>query len=198
MGCVMSTNTKKLIEKIVKETVGLTVDETITELQRRNNIKLNNDYFQKTEVLLYNYKNFKESSAEKEQAIKDLEENGLKKTGKSIVFMQSGNGKNVVDAILEKKEEYRRAKETTDRLIKKIENALEKIRDDKYFFIIQKKYFENETIEKIVEWLENEESQHHVGTSERTIMRNKKRLINKLLIPLFGDKAISDICNDII
>jgi hypothetical protein len=62
-------------------------------------------------------------------------------------------------------------------ILTSIENALDKIREDKYFEIIKYKYLnlqmdKLETNEKIAERLERDQS---------TVTRNRKRLMNKLI-----------------
>ncbi|MDB1959283.1 hypothetical protein PMY38_11795, partial [Clostridium tertium] len=76
----------------------------------------------------------------------------------------------------------------TERDLKRIDNALDKIRDDKYFGIIQYKYL-NEDKEKITT---DEELADKFNRDRKTITRNKKRLINKLMTILFPE-SISEV-----
>ncbi|MEO2565354.1 hypothetical protein ABHA59_15750, partial [Clostridium tertium] len=69
----------------------------------------------------------------------------------------------------------------TERDLKRIDNALDKIRDDKYFGIIQYKYL-NEDEERINT---DEELAQKFNKERITIIRNRKRLINKLVTILF-------------
>ena len=75
----------------------------------------------------------------------------------------------------------------TERDLKRIDNALSKIKEDRYFKIIQYKYLNSEeekvsTDDKLAEILNKDRT---------TIVRNRKRLINKLAIILFPESIKS-------
>ena len=72
----------------------------------------------------------------------------------------------------------------TLKLVEKIDNALKEIEDDIYYEIIPLTYFEDETRENIAE---------RFNTTERTISRNKGRLINQLKVRLFSDDVIYEL-----
>ncbi|MBS6503891.1 MAG: hypothetical protein KH415_20145, partial [Clostridium sp.] len=102
---------------------------------------------------------------------------------KSIVMYSSVGGNSQADRYAELKEKYRIEKMETERTLKRIDNALDKIRDDKYFNIIQYKYL-NDDKDKI----NTDEDLAEKFKKERiTIIRNKKRLINKLVTILFPE-----------
>lgn len=70
------------------------------------------------------------------------------------------------------------------KLVIKIDLALNDIKDDIYFDIIPMTYFQDMTREEIAEYF---------NTSERTISRNKGRLINILKVKLFSDDVIYEL-----
>ena len=72
----------------------------------------------------------------------------------------------------------------TVKLCENIETALGTIRSDYYYEVRSLYYFEKMTREEVAE---------HFNTSETTISRNKKRLIDKLSAVLFSDELILDI-----
>lgn len=72
----------------------------------------------------------------------------------------------------------------TKKLCQKIETALKTIQNDYYFEVIALYYFEKMTREEVAE---------HFNTSETTISRNKKRLIDNLSAVLFSDDLIYDL-----
>lgn len=72
----------------------------------------------------------------------------------------------------------------TKKLCQKIETALKTIQNDYYYEIIALYYFEKMTREEVAE---------HFNTSETTISRNKRRLINSLSAVLFSDDLIYDL-----
>ena len=72
----------------------------------------------------------------------------------------------------------------TKRIVNRINLALKEIETDIYYDIIPMFYFEQMTRESIAEYFR---------TSERTITRNKSRLINLLKIKLFSDDVIFEL-----
>ena len=84
------------------------------------------------------------------------------------------------DRYVELIEKYRVEKAETLRDIARIDNALDKVREDKYFKIIELKYLEQKakTDEELAEILEKDQS---------TITRNRNRLINELKTILFPE-----------
>ena len=69
----------------------------------------------------------------------------------------------------------------TIKLCDKIETAMNTIKDDYYYDVISLYYFEGKTREEVAE---------RYNTSETTISRNKKRLIDALSAILFSDDLI--------
>ena len=71
-----------------------------------------------------------------------------------------------------------------EHVISMTENALKNIQDDKYYKIIELKYFEEMTLEYVAE---------KFNVDERTIRRQKNRLVNRLRVLIFSDSVIQDI-----
>lgn len=69
----------------------------------------------------------------------------------------------------------------TKKLCDKIETAMNTIKDDYYYDVILLYYFDGMTREEVAE---------HFNTSETTISRNKKRLVDDLSAVLFSDDLI--------
>lgn len=72
----------------------------------------------------------------------------------------------------------------TKKLCQKIETAMKTIQDDYYSDIITLYYFDGMTREEVAE---------RFNTSETTISRNKKRLIDNLSAVLFSDDLIYEL-----
>ena len=73
---------------------------------------------------------------------------------------------------------------TAEKLSKVIENALKEIEDDEYYSIIPLTYITCEKREKIAAFFD---------TTETTISRNKRRLLQKLATLIFADEVIKDL-----
>lgn len=72
----------------------------------------------------------------------------------------------------------------TQKLVRKIDEALDSIKDDIYYEIIPMVYFEGDTREAVAEYFD---------TTVTTISRNKNRLVNKLKVRLFSDDVIYEL-----
>lgn len=146
--------------------------------------KSNNKY-KETEALLYNYRGYKETIVRNKQRIDNIIKNGAEKKvkGSKGEYVQGGLKEygglpeeeiRQIDHILEENSKL-------EKRVIRIENALIHIEKDEYHEIIQLRYFENRSIEEIAE---------HLEVNERTIGRNRTRLIDKLQIILFSEIII--------
>ncbi len=178
---IINENVRKTIEKTIESKSIDIADKVIEKLNNSNKIKIEMPYYKRVELLLYNYENLKEAVKQKEEAIAELDKYGLPERSKSIVMYSSAGGSSQADRYSELKEKYKIEKMETERDLKRIDNALDKIRDDKYFGIIQYKYL-NEDEERINT---DEELAQKFNKERITIIRNRKRLINKLVTILF-------------
>lgn len=174
---------KEMIEVTAKEAARATV----AEMRVNNMVKRELTYYKRVELILYNYENLKSAIKQKEEDIEYIDKHGLPERSKSIVMYSSAGGVSKEDRYVELKEKYLREKIETERDLKRIENALDKIRKDKYFSIIKLKYLNKEhekvaTDEALAEKLERD---------RKTIVRNKKRLINQL-VTIFFPESIKD------
>ncbi|MEG0297408.1 MAG: hypothetical protein RR620_11885, partial [Clostridium sp.] len=89
---------------------------------------------------------------------------------------------------LELIEKYERDTVEIERDIRRIDNALDKIRDDRYYNIIKLKYLSGEEYKVTTD----EELAEQFNKERITIIRNRKRLINKLITILFPE-SIRDV-----
>lgn len=185
---IINENVRRTIEKTIDSKSIDIADKVIEKLNNSNKIKIEMPYYKRVELLLYNYENLKEAVKQKEEAIEELDKYGLPERSKSIVMYSSAGGSSQADRYSELKEKYKMEKMETERDLKRIDNALDKIRDDKYFDIIQFKYL-NDDKDKINT---DEELADKFNRDRKTITRNKKRLINKLMTILFPE-SISEV-----
>lgn len=181
----MSKGKKEInINNIIKETAKQTAKEAIEEFKNNRMIKKEMSYHKRVELLLYNYKTLSDAIKQKDEDIELIKINGLPEKSKSIVVYQSNSGNITAgDRYLELIEKYRAEKIETERDLARIDNALNKIRNDRYFDIINYKYLIEEenrisTDEGLAEILKKDRT---------TIGRNRSRLMNKLITILFPE-----------
>ena len=175
------------IKEIIENTAKETARATVSEMRINNMVRKELTYYKRVELLLYNYENLKEAIKQKEEDIEYIDKNGLPEKSGSIVVYSTVGGVSKEDRYLELKERYIRKKIEAERDLKRIDNALDKIRDDKYFDIIQLKYLNKEEDKLNTD----EEIAERINKERRTIIRNRKRLINKL-ITIFFPESIKD------
>ena len=174
---------------LIDHTVKRTTAETIAELKRQNLIVEGRQTpFQKTETLLFNYNHFKAAIRDKEEQIREIREVGLAK--KSAAFTTySGNGgyievKSDDEKADEKIERIESTIKTTRNFVRIIDNAIDTLKDDPYYELINLRYFKGWSREEIADYF---------VCDVKTITRNKNRLINLLQIKLFSDEVIEQI-----
>lgn len=137
---------QKLIENVVGRCIG--------ELKLQDMLKENKkNAFQKTEQLLYNYTDFKGVIKQKEDLIDELLTVGLPKKSKSITSYSGDEGLRDVKSEAEQVEEYvesiQNSMHLTKRCIAIIDDALKDVKNDPYYPIICRKYFDKSTLEDI-------------------------------------------------
>lgn len=178
---------KNTISDNINNIIQKTISDMMFELKRQGLMKDNKTAFQKTEQLLYNYNNFLQVIKDKEKHIEFIQEGGIQKKSASICSFQSGGSfdtKTDNEKADEQIETIQNSIIVTRSYIDIIDDALDKIVNDKYYDIIVMRYFEAETREVIAESFE---------VDVATISRNKNRLINILKISLFSDEVIKEI-----
>ncbi len=180
---IIRDTAKGVLEELKGTVVKEVAKELVNELKTNNMIKKELSFYKRVELLLYNYENLKEAVKQKDEDIKYLNKYGLDENSKSIVIYSSTSITSKEDRQVQLKEKYIREKGEILRNIKRIDNALNKIREDKYFKIIQLKYLNLEE-EKIKT---DEELAEIFNRDRKTILRNRKRLINKLTTILFPE-----------
>jgi hypothetical protein len=161
--------------------------DVILKTTEQANIESRN-YFKDTEILLYNYPILKEKVELDEELLLDPDSVIFpKEKSKDIVrYSSSGNGPGF--DIGQYTESVKLSMMKTRAEVSRIERALNQIRDDKYYRVIELKYFdkkdsqESYTYDDIAEILDKD---------VRTIRRNKNRLKSKLKLYLFGADALT-------
>ncbi len=171
-----------------KDIIDTSINELVVRLKKENLLiykKLTP--FQKVEMLLYNYDSFKDVIKDKEEQIEEIKAVGIRKKSGSII-KYTGDIKTDVRDDFSKAEEQILAIENsiviTKNFIKIADKALDKLKDEQYFDILDMKYFQNMSHEQIA---------NELNVDVSTVYRHKNKLIGKLQVILFSDEVIEMI-----
>ena len=176
---------------MVKLTAKDIADEVVRQMKADKDINFRQELtpFQKTEKLLYNLKFLKGAVDVKRKRLLGLKNDPVLLSKKEI-----GVNVRVTKKYLSEVEKLENLIEEQEKDILRIENviemtetALDEIKGDKYYKIIEMKYFEEVTIEYIAE---------KIDVDEKTVRRNKNRLVKQIQTMLFSRDVVSDILKD--
>ena len=126
-----NNNTEQLIKAVSKGAAEEVMRMLKLESKKIKEEKKELSYYKRVEILLYNYENLKDAIKQKEEDIEYIDKYGLPERSKSIVAYSSSGGNSKGDMYLELKERYIREKIEIERDLRRIDNALYKIRADK-------------------------------------------------------------------
>lgn len=164
------------------------IREVIDEFKREQLLK--DEYlspYQKTEKLISSYNLLKSAVERKKLSMEEIELNGLTPNNATIKErVQGGNTeyKSEIEKKEERMEELKNDIEYFERVICLIEQAMETVKQDKYYKILEMKYFNKNTMEDIAEEFE---------VDVRTIKRNKNRLINEMSLVFISTNDIKKL-----
>lgn len=145
--------------------------------------------YQKTEQLLYNYRGFKRIVAERQQEIDEIRKYGVPKScGTMGDRVQGGTVQSglvlpeeSVEAAVHRVEA---SVQGTVQAIALIDKCMAMISGDPYFEIIPKIYFDGRT---------QEDLSLDLKCTQKTISKNKSRLVRELAMRLFPDQSIKEM-----
>lgn len=170
-------------EVLIKKTT-----ENVFEILKKNGfeIKEKKSTFQRTEQLLYLVPQLKDAIKHNKKKIKELETYGISKKGKVVHIVSNNNSvKQDEDEIIQNKvSELKQRNHIINVQIKWINGIIQELSTDKFYEIIDLKYFKSKTNEEIAEYFE---------CDERTIRRNKTRIINNIKALLFPNDSIDEL-----
>lgn len=159
------------------------LETAVNEIIHQNQ---NTDYFHKTEKLLYAYPKLKRQLS----SFGDYSETVFHQRSKGIVHMPSGSPTHIdVDDVLQARhEQYKR----TMADIKWIEQALNCVKDEEGYRIIELRYFEyiNPATHRMYTWEDIAEILNY--DDEHQVRRRKNQLISEIALFLFGTASIVD------
>ena len=165
-------------------------DKIIEKMKTDREIKTEKQLtpFQKTEKLLSELSLLKGAIDSKNMLIEDLKKEGIsiqkRETGVNVQSSKEylSELEKVENRIEKLKEEIVRI----ENVVNMVERALDTIRNDKYYKIIEMKYFDDMTFEYIAE---------NLDISERTAKRHKNYMIRQLQLIIFSDDVLKNILN---
>lgn len=169
--------------KIIETAVNKAAQESVKAVAHDASGERN--YFRETEILLYNYPALKLKVAQDEEFLYDPESRTAPTSNRSkdiVIFSTRNTGSHGLD-IDQYTQSVKSSMMRTRQEVLRIDRALEVIKDDKYWGIIPGKYWDSMSMEDMAESFE---------CDDRTIRRNKNRLVNKLKIMLFGADALNE------
>ncbi len=161
--------------------------ENVFEILRKNGfeIKESKSTFQKTEQLLYLVPQLKEAINHNKQRIDDLKQYGIPKTSNAV---------KIVDSFAIKREDNEIVEQEISKLLQRnyiistqlkwINGIVESLRNNKFYDLIELKYYEQKSYEEIAEYFDCDVS---------TVSRNKNKLINKIKGLLFPANSIEEL-----
>jgi RNA polymerase sigma factor (sigma-70 family) len=164
------------------------IAEKVVEILKKSNLVKDNSKtaYQKTEQLLYHYKSFKKVIKERELEIETIKQYGVPQRSTSIVGYtpktNSVPSMNLESDVVENAVRNVQASiYDTVQVIAMIDKAMDSLKQDPYFKILEMRYFDGITQEEIAD---------HFGVSQVTISNNKNRLVRRLSIELFPSQAV--------
>jgi len=167
----------KIIETAVNKAAQESAKAVTPEHSERN-------FYRETEILLYNYPVLKLKVAQDEEFLYDPNAHTAPANNRSkdiVIYSSRSTGSHGLD-IDQYTQSVKSSMMRTRQEVLRIDRAMEAITDDKYYEIIPLKYWDGLTIEEISE---------KIVCDEKTVRRNRSRLVNKLKIMLFGADALN-------
>lgn len=162
--------------------------ENIFETLRKNGFEIRekNSTFQKTEQLLYLMPQLSDAINHNKKKIEELQTYGIPKNSGAIKTINNTTPVRQDEEELIDNEVNRllQRNHIINSQIKWINSILQTIKSDKFYEILELKYYKHKTYEEMAEYL-------HYDVS--TVGRNKSRLINHIKILLFPNDSMSEL-----
>lgn len=186
-------------KKELADIIQSVVDTTISALESKGLLILgsassrgasasNKTAYQRTEQLLFNYRNFQKIVAERKAEIEEIRKYGAPERGSVVVTYSGGNGGRKDLVLDEERKEIairnvEKSMESTVQALALIDKGMASLQHDPYYRILELRYFEGYTQEAIaVEF----------NCTQQTISNNKSRLVKELSVKLFPDKVVQE------
>jgi hypothetical protein len=178
-------------EQIIK----ITTNNVFETLRKQGfKIKEEKNIFQRTEQLLYTMPQLKKAINHNKERIEELKTFGIAKKGSAVHKIPTSTPKreDEEELIRLKINEINQRNHIINSTIKWVNGILENIKKDKYYVIIDLRYFKGiKTYEDIISEMIKLGYKEELGLA--TISRNRNRLINEISVLLFGNDYIGEL-----
>lgn len=173
------------LENIIKEAVKATISELGIGKQEQRQTK---NAYQKTEQLLYNYRNFQKVIKEKQEQIDELRKYGVPHKGSAV---HTYCGDNTVHGLSTVEETVDNAVHTVQRSVQEIvgvlnmiDRAMKAIKSDPYYSILEMRYLDGMTQEDIAK---------QINCSKQNVSYHKSRLVKDLALRIFPNEVAKEM-----
>lgn len=161
------------VEEIIKQSVNTAVAAAG---------RATKDAYKATERRLYGYPYIKQKLEDDKELLEELETYGPRGKSKSIAKFQKNGIRLTPEEIYEAVHLDMEATIAADQdEVEKLERALAYIKDDRYYPCVALRYFKE---------LDDEEIAKELGCDTSTVWRNRKRLVQRVSIMLYGAQAL--------
>lgn len=168
----MARNQPK-IEEIIKKAV---------EAGRMSAERMPHDAYKVTEKRLYALPILRRKIIDDRERLQELKKYGSRENSKSIVRFQRSGTRLTPEEIREMLILDIEAAVAADMCeIEAVERALKDIKDDPYYFTVTGRYEKDLTDEQVAE---------HIPCDTTTVWRNRKRLVQRIAVRLYGVEAV--------
>ena len=168
---------KKFDEQVIEGIIRKAVEATRIASERATK-----DAYRATERRLYALPDIRAKLADDREALEDVKRDGVKNRSRSITrFLKSGVRLTPEEALAAVVMDLEAAIAAGEHEIDAMERALASISNDEYLLTVTGKYIERLTDEDIAE---------RIPCDPTTVWRNRKRLVQRLSVRLYGVDAV--------
>ena len=176
---------EQTLEKLIKETVKTTIEELGIGKQP---LKEERNSYQKTELLLWNYRGFQRVIKEKQEQIEQIKKYGVPHKGSAVHTYCGDNTVHGISTVDETGDDavhtVQRSVQELMQVIHMIETGLSGMKNDPYYSILEMRYFDG---------LGQEDMAKVLNCTQQNISYHKNRLVRELSLRLFPNEVAKEL-----
>lgn len=179
---VQKTKKELDIEKIVEQALNKVLNTALQFGVQKGKCEAK-EAFRKTEMRLYAYPELVENIKKYKQDIEDLRQESPGRSKDLVFFSAHGGGSRLSDEEIQEARIFviQKKIERDQEEIDEIDFALEAVKGDEYYPIIDMKYFKD---------MDDDEIAPEFPCDPRTVRRHKSRLVRRIAVKLYGAGAV--------